>query len=183
MQHSSSQVYKEPFPPRLLPARPFIHLCDTNLTPRTPVPQARVIPGCRQGMGSDRAARQRFLSSLRREAFCKVTARNPPIMGIKITQPISRARGRHSEEPLCSSGTNTPGHLLSCGVGGGRAWSPALCPQNGSNLTHGACSNTSGCCSGPTLGTIQRLLTPASTSHPWRHLHPPIATSSSGMEG
>lgn len=121
VQQNSAQLYKEPFPHVLLRAQPFVHLCHTNLTPRSRLPRACVIPGCRQGMGSDKAARQRFLSSLCGEAFCKVTARNAPIMGIKITQPVSRARGRHPEEPLCSLGTNTPGHLLCREAGGGRS--------------------------------------------------------------
>lgn len=52
-----------------------------------------VIPGCGRGMGSDSAAQQRFPSSRCREVFCKVTAHNPLIIGIKITQPVSRASG------------------------------------------------------------------------------------------
>lgn len=117
MQQNSAQFYKEPFPHVLLPAQPFIHLCYTNLTPGTRLPWACVIPGSRQGMGSDRAARQRFLSSLCREAFCKVTARNPPIMGIRITQPVSRARGLIPRRHFAPRGQTHPGTSCAARLG------------------------------------------------------------------
>lgn len=107
-----------------LPSPSFTSVTQTS--PRGPALPGLRYPGMQAGMGSGRAARQRFLSALCGEAFCKVTARNPPIMGIKITQAVSRARRRHPEEPLCSSGTNTPGHLLCCEAGGGRCRSPAI---------------------------------------------------------
>lgn len=56
------------------------------------------------------------------EVFCTVTAHNPLIMGIKITQLVSKAAGFIVlVELLCSSGKSTPRDLCPHRAGEGRA--------------------------------------------------------------